>query len=154
MRDRDVTARRASHVGRLLFELSGAFERESLRRLQEAGHPRLTQGQKQVIIQMPLAGARLTTLAARLGVSKQAAMKLVDGLEVLGYLRRAADPDDQRAKLVVLTERGRGLIEQGLAIVEDLEREYAARLGARRLATLRTDLAALAASLGLTMPDG
>src|SRR6187402_1354368 len=45
-------------------------------------------------------------LAARLGVSQQAASKSVADLERRGYVRREADPADGRARRAALTERG------------------------------------------------
>jgi DNA-binding MarR family transcriptional regulator len=51
-------------------------------------------------------GATTVELARHLGVSKQAASQMVHELESKGYVRRVAHPEDARAKLVVLTERG------------------------------------------------
>lgn len=52
-------------------------------------------------------GATVTGLAAHLGVTKQAGSQLVDELVRKGYVERRPHPDDARARLVVLTERGR-----------------------------------------------
>ncbi|MEU3663017.1 MarR family winged helix-turn-helix transcriptional regulator [Streptomyces sp. NPDC032940] len=52
-------------------------------------------------------GATATELAAHLGVTKQAAGQLVDELVRKGYAERRPHPADARARLVVLTERGR-----------------------------------------------
>lgn len=51
--------------------------------------------------------ATASELATHLGVTKQAAAQLVDHLVQRGYLRRETDPTDRRARLLVLTERGR-----------------------------------------------
>jgi DNA-binding MarR family transcriptional regulator len=51
-------------------------------------------------------GATVTDLAAHLGVTKQAASQLVDEVVRKGYAERRPHPDDARARLVVLTERG------------------------------------------------
>lgn len=52
-------------------------------------------------------GATVTELAAHLGFTKQAASQLVDELVRKGYVERRAHPEDARARLVVLTGRGR-----------------------------------------------
>ncbi|MFE9683412.1 MarR family winged helix-turn-helix transcriptional regulator [Streptomyces sp. NPDC002701] len=52
-------------------------------------------------------GATVTELAAHLGVTKQAASQLVDEIVRKGYAERRPHPDDARARLVVLTARGR-----------------------------------------------
>ena len=57
--------------------------------------------------------------------------ELVDELESLGYVVRRPDPCDQRAKLIVLTRKGRACVEVGRATIEDLEDEITRRLGQR-----------------------
>ena len=51
-------------------------------------------------------GMRLTELAALAGMTKQSVGELVDDLVDLGYVERIPDPEDRRAKLICLTERG------------------------------------------------
>ena len=75
-----------------------------------------------------LEGTRLTDLAARLGVSKQAAGQLVEDLEQMGILERAPDPADGRAKLVRFSARGRRGLLEGLAVLRRMEAELSARL--------------------------
>src|SRR5215475_8227516 len=45
-------------------------------------------------------------LAARLGIDRNTASLLVDGLEAKGLLERQVNPDDRRARLLRLTMRG------------------------------------------------
>ena len=56
---------------------------------------------------LPLAGARLTDLAASAGMSKQAMGKLVDQCEAWALVMRTADARDARAKWVAFTPLGR-----------------------------------------------
>src|SRR4051794_17536806 len=51
-------------------------------------------------------GSRITDLARHAAISVQAMGELVDYLEDRGYVERAPDPSNGRAKLVRLTERG------------------------------------------------
>src|SRR5690349_14465790 len=51
-------------------------------------------------------GATVTDLATHLGVTKQAASQLVDEIVCKGYAERRPHPQDARARLIVLTERG------------------------------------------------
>jgi len=51
-------------------------------------------------------GATVTDIAAHLGVTKQAASQLVDEVVRKGYVERRPHPEDARARLLVLTERG------------------------------------------------
>ncbi len=65
---------------------------------------------------------------------------LVDHLEKHGYVERVADPQDARASLVTLTSRGRAFTRAVRAFVEEQEKDWTARVGARRLQDLRVTL--------------
>jgi DNA-binding MarR family transcriptional regulator len=88
-------------------------------------------------------GSRPSELAARAGVTRQAITKIVDELEQLDLVRRAPDPDDGRGVIVRYTDRGLAGLEIARKRALELEREYAARVGARRWAQLRATLEAL-----------
>ena len=51
-------------------------------------------------------GSRLTDLAERAGLTKQAVGEAVAELERKGYVERVPDPEDGRAKIIKLTQRG------------------------------------------------
>jgi len=86
------------------------------------------------------AGIQASEIAALMGVSKQAASKLVEAMEQAGYLRRAPHADDQRAKLVTLTTRGEELLAAVEDIYAELEQEWVGILDRDRVDALRTDL--------------
>src|SRR4051812_44979785 len=75
-------------------------------RLREEGFEGIRYRHGSVFRFIDVDGSRLTTLAERSGLTKQAIGEVVDELERLGYVERAADATDGRAKLVRLTERG------------------------------------------------
>ncbi len=54
-------------------------------------------------------------------MTPQAMGELVDELEDLEYVERRPDPTDRRAKLIVLTPKGRACIAAGLATIEGIE---------------------------------
>lgn len=56
----------------------------------------------------------LSEISERFDVSAAAASQLVDKLVQAGYLERAEDPADRRAKLVTLSVKGAELIRQGV----------------------------------------
>lgn len=72
-------------------------------------------------------GTRLTTLAARTGLTHQSVGEVVDVLERRGYVERVRDPIDGRARLVVLTAAGRDLLRAAIAAIDDIERSWTAR---------------------------
>src|SRR5919197_6479996 len=60
-----------------------------------------------VFAQIKLEGSRLSDLARGANMTPQAMGELVDALEELGYVVRRPHPTDRRAKLIVLTPKGR-----------------------------------------------
>lgn len=72
----------------------------------------------------------LGQLAERLSCVKSNITQLVDRLEADGFVARAADPNDRRARLAVLTPKGRQAAEKGSRVQEDTERELFGALSA------------------------
>jgi DNA-binding MarR family transcriptional regulator len=134
----------------LLDDLADAGFADFHRRLNEAGHPSIRQGHGCVFRFIHEQGSRLTDLAESSGLTKQAVGEVVADLEELGYVERAADPDDGRAKLIKLTERGGEARQTAVSIFEEIEREWAERFGAERIAELRELLEEARASQGET----
>jgi DNA-binding MarR family transcriptional regulator len=93
-----------------------------------------------------LAEASLTTsaLAARLDVSKQAAGQIVEDMTRRGYLTSRPDPDDGRARLLELTQRGRGALAAARSFHRRYEQRLARELGHDEVATLRRVLIEMA----------
>lgn len=90
-----------------------------------------------VFAQIEPEGSRLTDLARRANITPQAMGELVDEMEELGYLTRRPDPTDRRAKLIVLTERGRLAVEAGKQTIVELESRLDEILGREGHRTLR-----------------
>ena len=77
-------------------------------------------------------GSRLSDLARMARMTVPAMLELVDDLERLGYAERRPDPTDRRAKLIVLTRKGRDAMRTGRRIIDEIEKEYARALGRKR----------------------
>jgi DNA-binding MarR family transcriptional regulator len=92
-------------------------------------------------------GIRLTDLAARVGVTKQAVGQLVDDLVRLGMVERVADPSDKRAKRVRFSRRGHAALLHGLGVLRDVEETLAADVGRRRMRELHETLKLVVAAL-------
>jgi DNA-binding MarR family transcriptional regulator len=86
----------------------------------------------------------LTELAGELGVTKQAAAKIVGELEGRGLIAREPSPDDGRATLLRLSGSGRSLIAAAIEIGNAVERDLARDLGTDAAAGLRAGLERLA----------
>ena len=90
-----------------------------------------------VFAQIVPEGSRLTDLARGANMSPQAMGELVDELEQLEYLVRHPDPTDRRAKLIVLTPKGRDCIAAGMATIDGIEQQLTELLGERGHRELR-----------------
>ena len=82
-----------------------------------------------VMPHIPVSGIRLTELAARAGMTKQAMAELVAEIERRGYIRRTTDPADRRAKIIEFTDKGWGIVHLALSALGELEAEIVDRLG-------------------------
>jgi DNA-binding MarR family transcriptional regulator len=133
----------------LLDDVSQDLFAEFRRRLVEAGHSVIRPGHGCVFRFVDEGGSRLTDLAETAGLTKQAVGEVVADLERLGYVERAADPADGRAKVIRLTDLGADAQRTGLAIFRELERELGKRYGAERVAVLRELLEEIAADARL-----
>jgi DNA-binding MarR family transcriptional regulator len=96
-----------------------------------------------VFAQIKLEGSRLTDLARGANITPQAMGELVDELEELGYVERRPDPTDRRAKLIMLTDRGRACIAAGISTIDGIEDRLTQILGERGHRQLRSLLARL-----------
>jgi DNA-binding MarR family transcriptional regulator len=81
-------------------------------------------------------GMRLTELAQLAGMTKQSVGELVDDLVDLGYVERIPDPEDRRAKLICLTDRGIEAQRVGFGLLAGIEDRWAERFGAARVKQL------------------
>jgi DNA-binding MarR family transcriptional regulator len=82
-------------------------------------------------------GYRPSELAERAGMSKQAMNQLLRSLERLGYLSRRKSTEDQRARLVHFTARGRAAWGKAHEILAEIEDEWTATLGGKDFARLK-----------------
>jgi DNA-binding MarR family transcriptional regulator len=79
-------------------------------------------------------------LASLMGMTKQAASKLVDAMVSADYLERRVEGHDARRKRLCLTTRGENLLAEVELIYAELERQWAEVIGTDRLEGLRADL--------------
>jgi DNA-binding MarR family transcriptional regulator len=78
---------------------------------------------------LPPQGARLTELAQRAGMTKQAMAALVTQCEAWGMVQREDDPRDARARRIVFTASGLAWLQAYQAAVEQAQAELAEAVG-------------------------
>ncbi len=110
---------------------------ELLQRLAERGHPAVRYSHGSVFQFLDDRGTRVSVLAERAQVTKQAMAQLVSHLEEHGYVERVPDPGDRRAKLVRTTARGRAVFAVARELMKEVEARLDERLGHAKLRRLR-----------------
>lgn len=138
--DDDAFDWRHRNIGRLLLNAYSYFEQALLLRFHEIGYTEIRPVHLSVMRQMDMEGTRLTVIAVRAGVTKQAMSTFVQECETLGFVDRIEDPGDGRAKIVRFTERGRKFMADTRAVLAGIETEVEKTLGRKRLEDIRTGL--------------
>lgn len=135
-------------LGQVLLKSARLLDEQAIALVRaRTGEQGLRRSHTAVLPHVDFEGTRLSVLAERLGVSKQAAGQLVDDLEAMGVMERVPDPADARAKLVRYSRKGQRALLHGLGVLREIEREAAAALGPRRMEELARLLSALLAFL-------
>ena len=97
-------------------------------------------------------GTTATEVAGLMGITKQAASKVVEAIEDAGYVRRVPAGGDARRRPVELSDRGRALLTTVESIYAELEEGWAVVIGRDHVERLRSDLVAVLASPDGTLP--
>jgi DNA-binding MarR family transcriptional regulator len=134
-------------LARLLFEGHRTLSTLLVDAFEERGWSDVRPGHLAVFLHIDRrSGTRLTELARRARITKQAMMLLVDDLESRGFVRRVDDPSDGRARIVRLTARGRRAVADARRVVQATEVRLRRELGDRRIDALRESLEILVGS--------
>jgi DNA-binding MarR family transcriptional regulator len=134
------TPSHARSLGFLLREAYGLLQQRIYDAVAASGYPGLRPLHSPVLRELAAEGSRAADLARTIGLAKQSVAYVVNDLVTLGYLRTEPDPDDGRARRILYTPRGQQLLEALLEESRRVEAVLAARLGNRRLQTLREAL--------------
>ena len=144
--EKNLLEMRDKNVGRLFQRVARAYSERAVELLHEKGFADITLFHTALISNLDAEGTRITTLADRAGVTKQAMGQLAHELEQKGYIERKKDVSDARASLVCFTELGKDFLRAAFAVKLTIETEYAALLGEKELVELRNQLEKLAGS--------
>lgn len=150
------TGWRQSHLGHWLalalqrfdarvLQLMAANDRVPLALGNLAARGQLTAAHMHLTRHLPLAGARLTTLAQRAGVSKQAMSKLVAQCQAWSLVQCGPDAQDGRARQVQFTALGLAWLQAFEEAVTQAEAELRAAVGTEVATVIALGLEAYAA---------
>jgi len=131
---------RLTHLGRLLGHAMRRFDERVLYLMSHdvdvplalsnlAARAQVSAAHIHITRHLELQGTRLTDLAQKAGMSKQAMGDLVDQCEAWGLVTREADPRDARARIVKFTPTGLAWLQAFKDAVEQAEREFRAEVG-------------------------
>lgn len=131
---------RLTHLGRLLGHAMRRFDERVLHLMAHnidvplalsnlAARAQVSAAHVHITRHLELQGTRLTELAEKAGMSKQAMGDLVDQCEAWGLVTREADPRDARARVVKFTPTGLAWLQAFKDAVAQAEGEFRAELG-------------------------
>jgi DNA-binding MarR family transcriptional regulator len=125
------SGRRPPFIGALLRMTYRAARQRQFQAQIERGFTDLNQAHLNMLIYPPPDGARLTDIAERTYMTKQAVNYLLGQLEDLGYIERRA-PNGRGRRLVYLTRRGWEVYEAQWESMQQLEAEWSAIVGRKK----------------------
>lgn len=136
----ELTQLRDMHLGRVLLKLERQFTQQVLSKLAEQGITEITLRHFVVIPFVTDVGIRSVEIAKKAGVSKQAVGKLVEELEGYGYLEVRPDPNDGRASLIFLSDKGEHFLQTAIESTNILEKQWQQLIGAKRFNNMKQAL--------------
>ena len=145
----DASYKLANNFSRLLAQLAKDFENRTLQKCHQRGHTNIRQSHSSLLSSLGASAIRLTELAERAGISQQAMGKLVQEMERAGYVKRHVDESDKRAKIIELTKQGMNLVNDSVAIVDEVIAEYRESIGSEGINELERVLHNSANALNL-----
>ena len=131
---------RQTHLGRLLGHAMRRFDERVLALMANdvgvplalanlAARAQVSAAHVHITRHLALQGDRLTDLAQRAGMTKQAMANLVDQCEAWGLVTREADPLDARARRVCFTTTGLAWLQAFRDAVAQAEAEFRTEVG-------------------------
>lgn len=146
-----VRARREQMLLRLLFRATHTMNAEMARRVRLRGWTSFQPTFTRLLAHLDTEGTTISTLAARIGTSRQAVSQLVRTIEEAGLVERLPHPTDGRSVVVRHTDAGRRILLDALEVMSAIEAEYAERAGEAEVAGLKRLLSHLLEEID---PDG
>jgi DNA-binding MarR family transcriptional regulator len=135
---------RPTPLGSLMTAAGQRLAQELNTALAEAGFPDLRAAHAPVFMAVDPEGTRVTELAERTRMTKQAVGELVRYLENRGYVTVSPDSADARVRRVRLTDAGWRAIATGERVIAEFDAWLEESIGAAQVQRLRTTLTAIA----------
>ena len=131
-----LTDKRQAHLGRYLLEINKSFLQMSVEQLADAGFDDLQPHHIHTFAHIHEEGSTIAEIIEQASVSKQAVSNTLKYLEEKGYIKKKANPEDQRAKKIYFTKKGENLIKEGMDGIKEIESYYESMIGKRKFSLL------------------
>jgi DNA-binding MarR family transcriptional regulator len=138
-----VRARREQMLLRLLFRATHTMNAEMAARIRARGWTTFQPSFTALLSHLDTEGTTISTLASRIGTSRQAVSQLARAIEQAGLVQRQPHPTDGRSIVVRHTEAGRRILLDALEVMSAIETEYADRTSVADVDELKHRLASL-----------
>lgn len=132
---------RHDNVGRLLNNAVSRFESRVLQLMSQSGHVQARISHVSLTRNLDLKGTRVSELARRAGMTKQAMGELVGQCVALKLVVASIDPMDRRARVVRFTPGGLQWLEAFRQAIDRAEQEMRDEVGSMSMDVMRGALA-------------
>jgi DNA-binding MarR family transcriptional regulator len=132
---KEISVSHPDHVLALLGRVLDSFRRDLGR--QGRSPAGLRSSQVRLLSLTPTEGMRVTDLAERVGMTKQALGEFANDLEERGLLESVRDPADRRVRILRPTAAGRRAVRSATRQIEAVEAQWREQLGAHKWEQLR-----------------
>ena len=122
---------RIDHLGWRLWDAATVWKEKYAAEMVAMGHEWYREARSSVIPYVGEDGARQSDIVEKMGLSKQAVQQLIADLEASGILRREADPNDGRGKIVRFTPKGLSALQASREAKRKVETEIRDELGSK-----------------------
>jgi len=134
---------RHENTGRLLLMSVINWQDILVRGLQQKGFKKFRASHMNLLRHIDVEGTRITEIAERARLSKQAIGQLVASCRTEHLVKVVSDPRDRRAKVVAFTELGQAVIQAERQVMVDMDEKLKRLLSARGLRELQHALGRL-----------
>ncbi len=125
MSEPEFRARREQVLLRLLLRITRTMTVATVTQMQARGITGMQPGYPRLLGNLDTDGTRLSALARRMGISRQAVAQLAKDIEAAGFVERKPDPDDGRGVIIIFTPQGRHALATAVEVMTGIERDYA-----------------------------
>jgi len=144
--------RKRESVAQLLFKCARLVNERAIAKVNQLPQAiPLRASHTNLLPHLDFEGVRITELARRLDITKQAVSQTIAELELMDVVETIPDPSDGRARLARFTDKGKLAIMQGLGVLRGIETEIEQSIGKARFDALHEALLALE---GMLEPPG